>query len=174
MLALGLGACASPDDESASGQSSSSVDVEVPDEAAEPSQVTFDDGVLETSEVRIEITDYKVLPVGSKGNDYGEKPVIAVWYDITNISGDDVDPLQFIFLFTAYQDNNPDSLNELQVGGLPDDRFLDSQTEKIKKGGTVENAIAYELDDVTTPVDLLASDELAGDEVGRMTFKLKR
>ena len=43
------------------------------------------------------------------------------------------------------------------MGSLPDDRFLDSQTENIKKGGTVENAIAYELDDLVTPVDLVAT-----------------
>jgi hypothetical protein len=43
---------------------------------------------------------------------------------------------------------------------LPDDRFLDSQTENIKKAGTVENAMAYELDDLHTPVDLVATEGL--------------
>ena len=54
---------------------------------------------------------------------------------------------------------------------LPDDRFLDSQLEAIKQGGTVENAMAYELDDTTTPVDLVAS-ELFTDEIGRTTYDL--
>ena len=58
------------------------------------------------------------------------------------------------------------------MGMLPDDRFLDSQTETIKKGGTVESAIAYELDDLVTPVDLVATEGL--DEViGKATYKLK-
>ena len=46
------------------------------------------------------------------------------------------------------------------MGSLPDDRFLDSQTENIKKGGTVENAAAYELDDLVTPVELVATEGL--------------
>ena len=58
------------------------------------------------------------------------------------------------------------------MGPLPDDRFLDSQTENIKKGGTVENAAAYELDDLVTPVDLVATEGL--DEViGKATYKLR-
>ena len=58
------------------------------------------------------------------------------------------------------------------MGSLPDDRFLDSQTENIKKGGTVENAMAYELDDLDTPVDLVATEGL--DEViGKATYTLR-
>ena len=63
--------------------------------------------------------------------------------------------------------------NELNVGMLPDDRFLDSQMENIKKGGTVQSAIAYELDDTTTPVELVASDDLGFSEIGRVTYQLK-
>ena len=100
--------------------------------------------------MKIEITRYKVIKAGQKGNEYGEKPVIAFWYKTTNLSGDKVDPTDFLFNFTAYQDNNPNAENKLDVGSLPDDRFLDSQTENIKKGGTVENAMAYELDDLHT------------------------
>ena len=58
------------------------------------------------------------------------------------------------------------------MGSLPDDRFLDSQSESIKKGGTVESAIAYELDDLVTPVELVATEGL--DEViGKATYTLK-
>ena len=58
------------------------------------------------------------------------------------------------------------------MGSLPDDRFLDSQTEKIKPGGTVEDATAYELDDLVTPVELVATEGL--DEViGKATYTLR-
>jgi hypothetical protein len=52
-------------------------------------------------------------------------------------------------------------------------RFRDSQTAKIKKGGTVENAIAYELDDVITPVDLVASENVGMDKIGKVAYTLK-
>ena len=75
--------------------------------------------------------------------------------------GGKIDPTEFIFHFNAYQDNKPQrGSNELDVGMLPDDRFLDSQTERIKKGGTVEERGCLRLDDLSTPVDLVASENL--------------
>jgi hypothetical protein len=134
---------------------------------------TFENGVLTTPDVKIQITRYKIIAPGQKGNEYDKKPVIAFWYKTTNLSGAKVDPdVAFIGNFTAYQDNNPNAENELDVGSLPDDRFLHSQTENIKKGGTVENAMAYELDDLVTPVDLVAKRGL--DEIiGKATYKLR-
>lgn len=151
--------------EGADGSEAEDEDV-APEAAGEPS---FSDGVLTTPEVKIEITEHRVIPAGEEGNEYGDKPIIAFWYETTNLTDDEVDPLIWIGYFTAYQDNNPNSLNELEVAGLPDDRFLDSQTETIKKGGTVENAMAYELDDDTTPVDLVAT---RSDELGTTTYPL--
>jgi Domain of unknown function (DUF5067) len=133
---------------------------------------TFENGVLTTSEMRIQILHHKVIKAGQKGNEYGDKPVIAFWYTTTNLSGGDVDPTEFILNFTAIQDNNPNAVNELDVGSLPDDRFLDSQTETIKKGGTVENAIAYELDDLVTPVELVATEGL-DEAIGKATYALR-
>jgi|SRR5665647_179834 len=138
------------------------------------SDSSFKDGVLTTPKMKIVITSHKIIPVGKKGNEYGKKPVIAFWYKVTNLTDDkNVSPTDWIFAFNAFQDNNPNAENELGVGSLPDDRFLDSQTENIKKGGTVENAMAYELDDTTTPVDLVASSGLGTTEIGKMTYKLK-
>lgn len=137
------------------------------------SDSSFKNGVLTTPEMKIVITDHKIIPVGKKGNEYGKKPVIAFWYKITNLSDKDVSPMNFVFVITAFQDNNPNAENKLEVGSLPDDRFLDSQTESIKKGGTIENAMAYELDDVTTPVNLVASNDLGMTEIGKVTYNLK-
>jgi len=123
--------------------------------------------------MKIEITDHKMIPVGATGNEYGKKPVIAFWYKTTNLADKDVSPMNFLYAITTYQDNNPNAENKLEVGSLPDDKFLNSQTEKIKKGGTVENAVAYELDDETTPVDLVASNDLGMTEIGKLTYKLK-
>lgn len=138
------------------------------------SDSSFKAGVLTTPEMKIQITDHKIIPVGKKGNEFGSKPVIAFWYKITNLTGKNLDPTTAIaFAITAYQDNNPNAENKLEVGSLPDDRFLDSQLENIKKGGTVENAVAYELDDVTTPVDLVASNDLGMTKIGKVTYNLK-
>jgi hypothetical protein len=134
---------------------------------------TFKNGVLTTPDLKIQITRVKVIKAGQKGNEYGHKPVIAFWYKTTNLSGDKVNSMAaFIPYFNAYQDNNPNRENELDVGSLPDDRFLDTQSENIKKGGTVEDAIAYDLDDLVTPVDLVANDGL-DEAIGKATYAVR-
>jgi len=179
VLALALSGCGGTTTESSTSNNDSSPNTTkssaAPTKSSETpkSDSSFVDGVLTTPEMKIAITDHQVIPVGAKGNEYGSKPVIAFWYKITNLTDQDVSPMNWIYVFTAYQDNNPNAENEIDVAGLPDDRFLDSQTEKIKKGGTVENAVAYDLDDETTPVDLVASNDLGTTEIGKVTYSLK-
>lgn len=145
------------------------------EESTDSSNVSigFANNVLTTEKYTVTITDYKVIPDGEKGNEYSEKPVIAFWYDVNNISDDDLDPSSaWIMVMTAIQDNDPNRVNELEMASLPDAQFLDSQMEKIKVGGTVSNAVAYELDDEETPVTLKAA-EVIGDEYGEQTFEIK-
>lgn len=163
---VGCSAAGSP----AAPKQDSTIAVDAP--AAAPAGVSFKDNVLTTKDVKITITDVKTIQVGEEGNKYGREPVVAFWYDTTNLSGQEMTPsLAWIARFDAYQDNDPNAENKLSVGSLPDSAFLDSQTSKIKKGGTVANAMAYELSDTTTPVKLVA--EFQGDEIGSMTVELK-
>lgn len=136
-------------------------------------ELYFRDNVLVTDEFKIEITDYRVIPAGETGNEYGDTPVVAFWYDTTNTSGADIDPsTAWIYSFTAIQDNDPNAINELNMGMLPDDSFRDSQIETIKKDGTVSNAVSYELDDDFTPVTLVATNGLFGDELGQQEYSI--
>lgn len=169
---LTLAGCASGGtaDDVAAPESTVSVDSA---EVAEPAaDATFAEMVLTTPDVKIQITDVKTIPVGEPGNEYGDEPVIAFWYDTTNLTDAEVSPMNWIFYFNAFQDNDPNAVNELNVASLPDDAFLDSQTENIKKGGTVSNAVAYELTDTTTAVELVASEGFGQTEIGSMTFEL--
>ena len=171
VVAFALAGCSGTEPVDTAPTSSTEVEVDAPEEM--PAGDSFVDGVLETDEVKIAITDYRVIQVGEPGNEYGDVPVLAIWYDTTNLgtSDRDITPSEFIFMFEAFQDNDPNAENTLDVGSLPDDAFLDSQMENIKVGGTVSNAIAYELDDTTTPVLLVAGGTF-GDEIGSMTFNL--
>lgn len=140
---------------------------------AEKDGVYFKNGVYETNDMKIEITDEKVIQPGETGNEYGEKPVIAFWYKVTNKTEKDIDPTTaWITAFQAFQDNDANQVNELDVGMLPDQRYTDTQMETIKKGGTAENAIAYELDDTTTPVIIKASDLVTGEKIGQKKYEI--
>ncbi|WP_261165752.1 DUF5067 domain-containing protein [Microbacterium sp. Marseille-Q6965] len=169
IAALALAGCASADEEPTPSSTEAAGGSPVAEETNEP---TFADSVLTTSELTITITDVKTIPVGEPGNEYGEAPVIAFWYDTTNHTSEDVSPMHWIYYFSAFQDNDPNAVNELDVAALPDDQFLNSQTETIKQGGTVANAVAYALTDTTTPVELVASADLGQTEIGSMTFTL--
>lgn len=134
----------------------------------------FKNDELRIHDLKIKITNYKVIPVGEKGNEYGKKPVLAIWYKTTNLTNKEIDPdTAWMATFEAYQDNNKNRENKLDVGSLPDQKFLDTQQENIKKNGTVENAVSYELDDDTTPVTLKATKGFEGRELGTKTFKIK-
>ncbi|MEK4091748.1 DUF5067 domain-containing protein [Viridibacillus sp. FSL H8-0110] len=155
-------------------QTAVSSDKTVTGKAKKNNEVYFKDNEAKLVDLKIYITKTKVIPVGEKGNEYGDKPVIAIWYNTTNLSDKDIDPTTaWSVVFTAIQDNNPNSINQIEVGSLPDDRFLDTQLETIKKNGTVENAIAYELDDLKTPVTLVANQGIGGEELGRQEYKIK-
>lgn len=138
------------------------------------SKYYFENNVLVTEDVRIEIVDCEIIQIGEPGNEYGEKPVIAFTYDTTNLTGNEaVNPISaWIAFFTAVQDNDPNYVNVLDVGMAPYDEYLDTQSATIKKGGTVRDATAYELDDLETPVTLIAQRIMDDEPLGEQTYNV--
>lgn len=138
------------------------------------SEYYFKDNILVSEDVKIEITDWKVIPAGEAGNEYGDAPIIAFWYNTTNLSEkDSITPLTAWFaMFTAVQDNDPNMVNKLDAASHPDNELLDNQTAQIKQNGTVANAVAYTLTDETTPVVLKATKGILGEELGEQTFEI--
>lgn len=146
------------------------------DFVSKASDSNFDGTMLRGNSYSVRITSHKVINPGEEGNEYGDKPVIAFWYD-TLVSPDykndrPIDPMSsWIMNFKAVQDNDPNAINELQIASLPDKNFLQSQMSQIKPGGTVANAVAYYLTDTITPVKLTAED-MMGTEYGSFEYKL--
>lgn len=143
--------------------------------AAAEGEFTFVDGVLQGKGVKFEITGHQVIAAGAEGNEYGDKPLLVIEYTTTNEGAtSEVTPDLFLFAFDAYQDNDPNAVNELEIGYASNlyDKYGDTGHQAIKQGGSVPNAVAYKLDDTTTPVDLVAS-TIVGKEIGRMTIPLQ-
>lgn len=152
---------------------SSSTSASEPQSESGESDTYFANNELVTEDVKIVITDYKVIQPGEEGNEYGDAPVIAFWYDTTNLSSETTNATTaWMFAFKAIQDNDPNVVNTLDVAALPDQAFLKTQLQDIKEGGTVSNAVAYTLDDTTTPVKLVASDMLGITELGEQVFEI--
>ena len=157
---------------SSTTESTESAPAEEPESTDESQGSTsFANNVYTSDDYTITITEYKIIQPGETGNEYGESPVIAFWYDTTNTGdSEDLTPTTaWMLTFEAVQDNDPNAVNTLNVGMLPDEQYMDSQLQNIKPGGTVSNAVAYELDDTTTPVTLTAKDIL-GNVYGSQEF----
>lgn len=134
----------------------------------------FDGTMLRGNTYSVRITDHRVIQPGEVGNEYGDSPVLAFWFDtLVSPDYDNSNPINpnsaWIFNFEAVQDNDPNMVNKLNVASLPDNQFLDSQMAEIKPGGTVASAVAYTLTDTETPVTLTAKDML-GTEYGKADF----
>ena len=140
-------------------------------------QYTFKDGKVSMEDIDLKITKYKVIPVGAEGNEYGDTPVIAFWYDTTNKSDKDtISPtVAWLAAFPndAVQDIDKNKLNRLQVAMHPDKKLMKDQFSIIKKGGTVSGAVAYKLSDLSTPVKLTAYKGVDGIELGSQEFSVK-
>lgn len=134
----------------------------------------MDGSSIELTDITVKVTNSKVIPAGQEGNKYGEKPVIAFWYEVTNKSDKEIDPSSaWIATFEAYQDTDKNQENKLNMGILPDDSFRDTQMQNIKKGGTAKNAVSYELDSNTVPVDLIASKGFGGEVLAKDSIAIK-
>lgn len=149
-------------------------------ESSTSGEILFKDNVFENDKVKVEITKYEVIQPGDTTyNEYNDVetsdgPVIAFWYNATNKTSEEIDPIGAWLEagFKAIQDNDPNKVNELEVSSLPDSRFLESQTEIIKEGGTVECCCGYILDDETTPVTLISENIIGGGDYGKQDYDI--
>lgn len=172
LSSIALAACGSSNTAtSKSSQTSKSSAVKVSKPKSQ--EYRFSNNVAEIRDVKIEITSQKVIPAG-EGTNSGDKPLLAFWYKVTNKTNKEIDPTSaWIAIFEAYQDTSKTQENKLEVGSLPDEKYLKTQTENIKKNATAENAVSYELDDTSTPVILKAHQGIDGKKIGEQTYELK-
>ena len=133
---------------------------------------SFKDNVLELPTATVKITGHHVIDPGSPGNRIGDKPIIVFDYEMTNKTDKELRTADFSSMFTAIQDNDENSVNELKTG-FSEYIDTDNMLDKIKKGGTVKSSAAFELDDLTTPVELVAREKYGEEEVGSQTYKLE-
>lgn len=172
ILSLGLAGCSTDASKEVTQTTASSGKT---DKETKNDDTYFKDNEVKREDLIINITETKVIPVGEKGNERGETPVFAIWYSLTNLSDKEIEPVTaWGTTFTAIQDTDPNADNELGVGYLPDDRFINTELEKIKKDETVENAVAYDLDDLETPVVLVARQGVEGKVLGEKEYKIKQ
>ena len=167
-----LGGCSSKE-EKKENPVANETDKEKVKSTSKNGKYTFKDGKAIVHDADIVITKYKVIPPGEEGNEYGKESVIAFWFDITSKTDEKkVSPISWMAIFDAYQDNNENKVNKLDVASHPDKELMKDQFSELKKGGTLSGAMAYKLTDNTTPVILKVHKGIGGEELGTQEFKI--
>lgn len=130
--------------------------------------------ILNDIDVKVVATEF--IPKGTY--EFQENDQLGIIYEVTNKSDKEIDPISgWLAAFEATQDSK-DTIRKLDVGMLPQtDKykpFLDTQMDIIKKGGTLKNGVAYDLEDTTTPVILKATKGIGGEKLGEIEVKIEK
>lgn len=132
----------------------------------------FDGTTANLQDVKIKITGVKFYQGDETTNG---KNVICFDYTITNKTDKDINALTgWQAVFNAYQDNK-NTEGKLEVAPMPSDtsdQILQEQDQSIKKGGSVQCRMAYELDSNKKPVVLKATKGYDGTFLGKKTFEI--
>lgn len=159
--------------EESSKQSSESESIVNSESPIDSDSLPINNNKMKTKDLEFTINKASIIPVGEKGNEYGDVPVLAIWYTTTNNSDRAFSPLAWVSYTKVIQDNDPNKVNELRVASTPDEAFLNDQSAEIKKGGSLKSAVAYELSDETTDVEIKISDYFEKKEAESVIIKLK-
>ena len=128
---------------------------------------TFENGVLITDRLKIEITDYKVIEAE---NEY-VPPLLAIWFSVTNFTDSALKPGNaWNSRITGYPDESLE--NRLSLTSVPDDPLNDYLDIVIARGDTVQCCIAYMIKEDTTLVTLVGSESVGGPVINTMTLDL--
>lgn len=99
------------------------------------------------------IGDYTVVIDSCRmAKDYEGKDVVIVKYVYTNVANDTATSFMVAFDEQVYQ--NGVGLNESYVLDEGANYSADNQTKEIKKGASLDVEVAYELNDVTTDIEV--------------------
>ncbi|MFT9005527.1 MAG: DUF5067 domain-containing protein [Liquorilactobacillus hordei] len=167
---LSLVSCGNTSNKSSSKKASTAKTITV----GKQQKYYFKNNVAEIHDIKIQITNVEIK-TADQTNGYSDKPLIIFIYKVTNKTDKKIDPISaWLAVFNAYQDNDKNSVNELDIGSTIDEKYLDTQSEQIKKDGTVENEITYELSDMSTPVKLQATQGMDGKKLGYQMYRIKQ
>src|SRR5699024_2709213 len=134
----------------------------------------FQDGVIDINNVKLEIQETKVIKPGEKGNEDGENPVFAIWYNATNRTDEEITPEEaWTSQISTIQRSGAEHAHKLEVTSLHNETDSDTQNAPIKKDETAENSVAYELTSSKIPVSFILEDATTGETAGEDNFDIE-
>lgn len=141
--------------------------VQVENSSQQTESNSQDKNVIETDEFKLTFTDMWIEEAR-----YHDGEIVAIEYQIENKTNEPIsnDFTLLNVLFDVYQDNNPNTIENLPYEGT--DKYGIDEMHKVKPGGTSTYGMGYVLDDRETPVTIVVK-EVIGDEIYRQSFDIK-
>src|SRR5699024_552236 len=111
------------------GENTSNMNGEEASDANENEEdLPFQDGVIDINNVKLDIQETKVIEQSEKGNEDGENPEFAIWYDETNRTDEEITAEEaWTSQISAIQRSGAENANELEVTSLPNEADSDTQ-----------------------------------------------
>ena len=176
VMAISLIACGGETKEEPKKEENKTEDVKVPEESKEEKgDVYFKDDILKIDMATIKITGFEVAPPNTEMGE--EKSTLIITYDFTNDSEEVQQPgTVWISCFNATQETDA-TIDNLDVAMAPqDEKYVemnDVSYTDVKPGATVQSVISYDINDLSKPVVLKATQGIIGEELGEKIFNLQ-
>lgn len=132
---------------------------------------SFSNNSLKVKNFQLKITKTTVIPAGETGNEFGKKPIFAIWYTIKNTSGKKVTPVSAASVLHAYQPAK--SKKRLIAAPLPDEKLASSYKVSIKKNHSAKGSMAWNLYDTKSPIKIYGVKYGTNQTIGIHTYSIK-
>ncbi|GAD16055.1 DUF5067 domain-containing protein [Lentilactobacillus otakiensis] len=131
----------------------------------------FSKNSLKVKNFHLKITKTAVIPAGTSGNEFGKKPIFAIWYTITNTSGKKVSPVSAASVLRAYQPAK--SKKQLVAAPLPDQSLAAKYKINIKKNQSAKGSMAWNLYDTKSSIKIHGVKYGTNQTIGVQTYSIK-
>lgn len=132
---------------------------------------SFRKNFLQVKNFQIKITKTAVIPAGETGNEFGKKPIFALWYNIKNTSNQKVSPVSAASVLRAYQPAK--SKKQLVAAPLPDEKLAPKNKVAIKKNQSTKGSMAWNLYDTKSPIKIHGVKAGTNQIIGEQTYSIK-
>lgn len=132
---------------------------------------SFRKNFLQVKNFQLKITKTAVIPAGETGNEFGKKPIFALWYTIKNTGNHKVSPVSAASVLRAYQPAK--SKKQLVAAPLPDQDLAPKYKVAIEKNQSAKGSMAWNLYDTKSPIKIHGVKAGTNQIIGVQTYSIK-
>lgn len=134
----------------------------------------FQNGTLILPDAKFKITDHRVLPAGSSGNEGGHTALVIFNVTVKQTGNANfIAPNDWYLFITASQAQQGGENVPLEPSYQLTDLDRSTANIPLNQGQSTNTYFTFELKDETAPVELIAVDNSSSHEIGRQVYGTK-